>query len=200
MTLNEFILFVKSQLKARNLEVPDSIIIMHLNNARKKLAEYFPDIFKTTHTTTATAGLTSLSLPSDFSKLDKLIINDYEYFLEPDKYHHTRTLTHRCWLSADTIYFTPETEDGDEIVLIYYKKPADLSSLSDEIELPEEIHSDLALYVTSYIAPTNDLLMERARIEKDFRRHYKRYNPFGEVRTWKEAVYLDNKGHYFSED
>lgn len=197
MTLNEFILMVQSQLKARNIEVPNSIIIMHLNNTLKKIYEYFPDIYLTSDTNTYSEGISSITLPTDFGKFVKMVLNDtYEYFLEPLKYYNTRQLTHRCWLSENILYFTPETSEGDEIALWYYKKPADLTSLSDTIPLPDETHSDLALYVTSYIAPTNDLLMERQKIEMGWRRKYKRANPFREVKTWKDVVTLDNSGHY----
>lgn len=201
MTLNEFILMVASQLKARNLEVPNSVIIMHLNNTLKKIYSDFPDIFITSDTNTYNEGISSITLPSDFGKFVKMILNDtYEYFLEPEKYYHTRELTYRCWLSNDTLYFTPETADGDEIKLIYLKTPSDLTALSDTIPLPDETHSDLALYVTSYIAPTNDLLMERQRIALDWKRKFRRARPFRQVKTWKEVNNIDGIGYYTGDD
>ena len=79
---------------------------------------------------------------------------------------------------------------------MYYRRPSDLSSLSDTIPLPDDTHLDLALYVTSILTPTNDLLLKQQQIKREWERRYKRAYPFREAKTWKQVRDTNFYGHY----
>lgn len=129
--------------------VTDEDVEEWINEAQELIAQRIEFPMEEVSIVAADGGF---ALPTDFLRLDSIFVGDSRVHftdnIEFDRYRVSGNWPYKTLgrLFADTIEVLPRPADGQTATLRYVRRPARLTSIQQDCELPQELHYNIVDY------------------------------------------------------